>query len=157
MNPENPLLGLLTGGRYTQSSDLPTAKQVGSSAIDSIIEADNKRKSKVLFESGKNIFGKPTKEFTQGDLDDLILGLAGTTKPIMSKLGLSGKVPNNPLYHITNIKNIFIIIILIILISIIFFNSNLIKIFFIFSKKYNKTYFKNQIQILFIILTNYFL
>ena len=106
MNPENTLLGLLTGGRYSQSSDLPTAKQVGSSAIDSIIESDNKRKSKVLFESGKNIFGKPTKEFTQGDLDDLISGFAGTTKPIMSKLGLSKKVPRNPLYHITNIKNI---------------------------------------------------
>tara|TARA_R100001143_G_C3340215_1_gene123883 strand:+ start:61 stop:930 length:870 start_codon:yes stop_codon:yes gene_type:complete len=106
VNPENTLLGLLTGGRYTQSSDLPTARQVGSSAIDSIIESDNKRKSKVLFESGKNIFGKPTKEFTQGDLDDLISGFAGTTKPIMSKLGLSKKVPRNPLYHITNMKNI---------------------------------------------------
>ena len=80
MNPENTLLGLLTGGRYTQSSDLPTAKQVGSSAIDSIIEADNKRKSSVLFESGKNIFGQPTKKFTQGDLDNLIMGLMGSVK-----------------------------------------------------------------------------
>ena len=107
MNPENTLLGLLTGGRYMQSSDLPTARQVGSSAIDKIIESDNKRRGKVLFESGKNIFGKPTEEFTQGDLEDLIMGgVAGTTKPIMSKLGLSEKVPRNPLYHITNIKNI---------------------------------------------------
>ena len=48
MNPENTLLGLLTGGRYMQSSDLPTARQVGSSAIDKIIESDNKRKSKNL-------------------------------------------------------------------------------------------------------------
>ena len=77
---ENTLLGLLTGGRYAQSSDLPTAKQIGSSAIDSIIEADNKRKSKVLFESGKNIFGKPTDKFTQGDLDNLIMGLMGSVK-----------------------------------------------------------------------------
>ena len=106
MNPENTLLGLLTGGRYMQSSDLPTARQVGSSAIDKIIESDNKRRGKVLFESGKNIFGKPTEEFTQGDLEDLIMGgVAGTTKPIMSKLGLSGIVPRNPLYHITNIGN----------------------------------------------------
>ena len=80
MSLENTLLGLITGGKYTQSSDLPTLKQVGSSAIDSIIEADNKRKSKVLFESGKNIFGKPTDKFTQGDLDNLIMGLMGSVK-----------------------------------------------------------------------------
>ena len=88
-----------------QSSDLPTAREVGSSAIDSIIEADKKRKSKVLFGTGKNVFGQPTAEFNQGDLEDLILGFAGTTKPIMSALGLSRQVPRNPLYHITNIKN----------------------------------------------------
>ena len=79
---ENTLLGLLTGGRYAQSSDLPTAKQIGSSAIDSIIDADNKRKSKVLFESGKNIFGKPTDKFTQGDLDNLIIGVVGSASMI---------------------------------------------------------------------------
>ena len=101
--PKNTLLGLLTGGRYIQSSDLPTARQVGSSAIDKIIESDNKRRGKVLFESGKNIFGKPTEEFTQGDLEDLIMGgVAGTTKPIMSKLNLREVVPKNPLYHITD-------------------------------------------------------
>jgi len=102
---ENTLLGLLTGGRYMQSSDLPTAREVGSSAIDSIIEAEKKRKSKVLFGAGKNVFGQPTAEFNQGDLEDLIFGFAGTTKPIMSALGLSRLVPRNPLYHITNIKN----------------------------------------------------
>tara|TARA_R100001530_G_scaffold88951_1_gene61943 strand:- start:241 stop:1080 length:840 start_codon:yes stop_codon:yes gene_type:complete len=102
--PKNTLLGLLTGGRYMQSSDLPTVKQVGSSAIDKIIESDNKRRGKVLFKSGKNIFGKPVEEFTQGDLEDLIMGgVAGTTKPIMSKLGMREIVPKNPLYHITDI------------------------------------------------------
>lgn len=99
MNPENTLLGLLTGGRYTQSSDLPTAKQVGSSAIDVIIEADNKRKSRVLFESGKNIFGKPTDKFTQGDLDNLVMGLISPrgVLPKSSKVDdIIDKIKNDP-------------------------------------------------------------
>ncbi|SYV92237.1 Uncharacterised protein, partial [Mesomycoplasma hyorhinis] len=61
------------------------------------------------------------------------------------------------LFEADNIGNIFIIIILIILISVIFFGSNLIKIFFVFSKEYNRTYFKNQIQVLFVILASCFL
>jgi hypothetical protein len=99
MNPENTLLGLLTGGRYMQSSDLPTARQVGSSAIDKIIESDNKRRGKVLFESGKNIFGKPTEEFTQGDLDNLVMGLISPrgALPKSSKVDdIIDKIKNDP-------------------------------------------------------------
>jgi hypothetical protein len=74
---ERTLLDILTGGRYSTSQDLPTAREVGSSAIDKIIESDRKRRSKVLVEPGKNIFGKPTEAFTQGDLDNLVEGLIG--------------------------------------------------------------------------------
>tara|TARA_R110001583_G_C5541703_1_gene399487 strand:- start:45 stop:893 length:849 start_codon:yes stop_codon:yes gene_type:complete len=102
---EKTLLDILTGGRYSTAQDLPTAREVGSSAIDKIIESDRKRKSEVLFSGGKNIFGKPTKEFKQGDLEDLITGIAGTTKPVMSAMGLGRRVPNNPIYHITKMSN----------------------------------------------------
>ena len=105
MPNKRTLLNILSGGRYSTSQDLPTAREVGSSAIDRIIESDRKRKSEVLFSGGKNIFGKPAKEFTQGDLEDLITGIAGTTKPIMSAIGLGSRVPNNPIYHITKMSN----------------------------------------------------
>lgn len=83
MNPKNEtLLSLLTGGRYYQSSDLPTGREVASSAIDKLIESDQKRRGEVLFEGGKNILGRETKPFTRGDLEDLLsgLGVAGTVK-----------------------------------------------------------------------------
>ncbi|QJB71540.1 MSC_0624 family F1-like ATPase-associated membrane protein [Mycoplasma sp. 1654_15] len=53
-----------------------------------------------------------------------------------------------------NTANIFVIIFSILLITILFFGSNLIKIFFIFSGEYNFTYFKNQIQLLFTLLAS---
>jgi|TARA_R100000781_G_scaffold100716_2_gene64204 hypothetical protein len=105
MPNKRTLLNILSGGRYSTSQDLPTAREVGSSAIDRIIESDRKRKSEVLFSGGKNIFGKPAKEFTQGDLEDLITGIAGTTKPIMSAIGLGREAPRNPIYHITNMSS----------------------------------------------------
>jgi hypothetical protein len=86
---EKTLLDILTGGRYSTSQDLPTAREVGSSAIDKIIESDRKRRSQVIVEPGKSIFGKPTEAFTRGDLDNLVEGLiggglAGTTKSVLS-------------------------------------------------------------------------
>ena len=78
MNPKNEtLLSLLTGGRYYQSSDLPTGREVASSAIDKLIESDQKRRSQVIMPAGKGMFGRQTKEFTQGDLEDILAGLLG--------------------------------------------------------------------------------
>ena len=78
MNPEEQtLLSLLTGGRYSQSSDLPTGKEVATSAIDKIIESDKQRRSQVIMPAGEGMFGRQTAEFTQGDLEDILQGFLG--------------------------------------------------------------------------------
>jgi hypothetical protein len=109
MNGDKTLLSILTGGKYSKASDLPTLKDFGNSAINKLIEADNKRKSKVIAPAGKNIFGQPIDELTIGDLENLV-GLPtptamGTTIPMMKKLGLTRNIPKNPLFHLTDLRD----------------------------------------------------
>ena len=70
MNPQT-LLGLISGGRYQTSADLPTAH----SFMDDLIQKQEAEMSKVLYPAGKNIFGQPTKPITQEDLNNLAMGL----------------------------------------------------------------------------------
>ena len=50
MNPET-LLGLISGGRYQTSADLPTAH----SFMDDLIQKQESKMSEVLYPAGKNI------------------------------------------------------------------------------------------------------
>ena len=78
MNPkEQTLLSLLTGGRYSQSSDLPTGREVATSAIDKIMESQKQRRGQVIMPAGEGMFGRQTAEFTQGDLEDILQGFLG--------------------------------------------------------------------------------
>jgi len=70
MNLET-LLGLISGGRYQTSADLPTAH----SFMDDLIQKQEAEMSKVFYPAGKNIFGQPTKPITQEDLNNLAMGL----------------------------------------------------------------------------------
>ena len=73
MNPET-LLGLISGGRYQTSADLPTAH----SFMDDLIQKQESKMSEVLYPAGKNIFGQPTEPVTQEDLLSLVMGTLGT-------------------------------------------------------------------------------
>lgn len=72
----NTLLSLLSGGKYQHTGvgkykntpgGYPTVPETAHSFIDNLISQE----SKVLFPSGKNIFGGKTEPFTKGDLIDL--------------------------------------------------------------------------------------
>ena len=73
--PENTLLSLLTGGRYGTSADLPTIPETAHSFMDDLIANQDSQMPQVLFPAGKNIFGQPTKQFTRGDLESLMMGV----------------------------------------------------------------------------------
>ena len=73
--PENTLLSLLTGGRYGTSADLPTIPETAHSFMDDLIANQDSQMPQVLFPAGKNIFGQPTKQFTRGDLESLMMGI----------------------------------------------------------------------------------
>ena len=86
MNPkEQTLLSLLTGGRYSQSSDLPTGREVATSAIDKIMESQKQRRSQVIMPAGEGMFGRQTAEFTQGDLEDILQGFLGGGQEVRDK------------------------------------------------------------------------
>mgnify|MGYP003112731519 FL=1 len=81
---ENTLLGLLTGGRFMTSGDLPTGKQVVSDLLQSAMEAEQRSRGMVLAEAGTNIFGQPTQPFTQGDIQDLVMGMTTSSNVVPS-------------------------------------------------------------------------
>ena len=74
MNPET-LLGLISGGRYGTSADLPTIPETAHSFMDDLIANQDSEMPQVLFPAGKNIFGQPTQPFTRGDLESLMMGV----------------------------------------------------------------------------------
>jgi len=78
MPPKNTLLGIFTGGKYqtTRDDGIPTLKDMAHSAIDGIIKSQEEYDNKVLYPSGKNIFGQETAPITMGDLNNLVMGVA---------------------------------------------------------------------------------
>ena len=75
MNSET-LLGLISGGKYQTSADLPTAH----SFMDDLIQKQESEMSQVLLparEGDKTIFGTPTKDFTRGDLYSMMPAVGG--------------------------------------------------------------------------------
>jgi hypothetical protein len=77
---ENTLLGLLTGGRFMTSGDLPTGKQVVSDLLQSAMEAEQRSRGMVLAEAGTNIFGQPTQPFSSNVVPSLTRVLKNMTR-----------------------------------------------------------------------------
>jgi len=85
---ENTLLSLITGGKYQTSTDLPPLisgeqvplRETAHSLMDDLIRKQDEYESEVLIpvrEGAKTIFGSPAKDFTRGDLNNLVMGLIG--------------------------------------------------------------------------------
>ena len=85
---ENTLLSLITGGKYQTSADLPPLisgeqvplRETAHSLMDDLIRKQDEYESEVLIpvrEGAKTIFGSPAKDFTRGDLNNLVMGLIG--------------------------------------------------------------------------------
>ena len=109
--PENTLLSLLTGGKYQTSTDLPPLisgeqvplRETAHSLMDDLIRKQDEYESEVLIpvrEGAKTIFGSPAKDFTRGDLNNLVMGLIGPGQGARGALfGKAGRAEMKPLIN----------------------------------------------------------
>ena len=102
------LLGLISGGKYQTSDDLPPLKTSDSpplreqahSFMDDLIQKQEAEMSKVLYPASKNIFGQPTKPITQEDLNNLAMGLVSPGQGASGALfGKAGREKMQPLIN----------------------------------------------------------
>jgi len=69
----NTLLEMLSSGKYKTSKDLPGLKEI----LSTYKAQQNESFNRPITKGGKNIFGKDVPGLTVGDLNEMIMGMAG--------------------------------------------------------------------------------